>query len=238
MIKKLINSIHRHNAKRELNRYAPKIAEASKHLTPKELVDFVFSDKWARFFWIKQEYSEIFQLCEKVATLRPKTILEIGTAQGGSLFLFSKLADPNAMIISIDLPQGDFGGGYDEYKSDFYRSFATGNQRMHLFRADSHSEETLKKVKDVLGERKIDFMFIDGDHTYNGVKTDFYLYSSLVSTTGLIGLHDIVASTEGCEVHRFWNEIKRNHTVIAEFIDDPNQPFCGIGLLSPVASSK
>jgi len=233
MIRKLIDRVHRINARRELMAYATKIARASAGLNAKALVDFVFSEQWARFFWIKQEYTEILSLCETVAARKPKTILEIGTAQGGSLFLFTKLADPNATIISVDLPKGDFGGGYESYKGDFYKSFVSGEQTMHLLREDSHSEETLKKVKAILGNNTVDFLFIDGDHTYAGVKADFNLYSTLVNPKGLIGFHDIVASTNGCEVFQFWNETKSKYKKHTEFVNDPNQPFCGIGLVSP-----
>jgi hypothetical protein len=37
---------------------------------------------------------------------------------------------------------------------------------------------------------KIDFLFIDGDHSYEGVKTDFELYSKIISDNGVIVLHD------------------------------------------------
>lgn len=37
---------------------------------------------------------------------------------------------------------------------------------------------------------EIDFLYIDADHSYEGVKLDFDLYSKLVKKTGLIALHD------------------------------------------------
>ncbi len=37
---------------------------------------------------------------------------------------------------------------------------------------------------------KIDFLFIDGDHSYEGVKTDFELYSKILSDNGVIVIHD------------------------------------------------
>lgn len=37
---------------------------------------------------------------------------------------------------------------------------------------------------------KIDVLFIDGDHSYEGVKKDFELYSKLLSENGVILLHD------------------------------------------------
>jgi hypothetical protein len=37
---------------------------------------------------------------------------------------------------------------------------------------------------------KIDVLFIDGDHSYEGVKKDFELYSKILSDNGLIIIHD------------------------------------------------
>lgn len=42
----------------------------------------------------------------------------------------------------------------------------------------------------VLQDIKIDLLFIDGDHSYEGVKKDFDLYSSILSDNGIIILHD------------------------------------------------
>jgi len=234
MIDVIKRQIHKFNATRELKRYAPKIERASQGLNGPQLVDFVFSEEWQRFFWIKQEPTELKALSEKLQVLRPKVVLEIGTAQGGSLFVFTKLAADDAMIISVDLPDGDFGGGYASYKADFYKSFATRDQQMHLLRADSHSEQTFQSVKEILKGRKIDFLFIDGDHRYDGVKKDYEMYKQLVSNDGLIGFHDIVASTNGCEVHRFWLETRQRYAQYEELVHGPEQEFCGIGLVKPI----
>ena len=43
---------------------------------------------------------------------------------------------------------------------------------------------------------KIDVLFIDGDHSYEGVKTDFELYSKIMSDNGIIIIHDTDANYE------------------------------------------
>jgi hypothetical protein len=67
---------------------------------------------------------------------------------------------------------------------------------------------------------KIDFLFIDGDHRYSGVKKDWKLYSPLVKRNGLIVFHDILPHPKVplCKVDKLWNEIKNNYKH-REFID-------------------
>ena len=42
----------------------------------------------------------------------------------------------------------------------------------------------------ILQDIKIDFLFIDGDHSYDGVKLDFDLYSTILNENGVIVIHD------------------------------------------------
>ena len=59
---------------------------------------------------------------------------------------------------------------------------------------------------------KIDLLFIDGDHSYEGVKKDFELYSKILNDNGIIIIHDtdlnyenslIVSEDAKKEHHRF-----------------------------------
>ncbi len=179
-----------------------------------------------------QVTQEIQALLSILSKQNITAMLEIGTAYGGTLFLFTRIVDSNARIISLDLPSGKFGGGYENFKVPFYTNFAQKNQRIFLIRADSHSPSSLSTVKSILKEQKLDFLFIDGDHTYKGVKMDFQMYRPLVHEDGLIALHDICKHPPetGCEVHQFWNEIKHAY-VHEEIISNQNQKWAGIGIL-------
>lgn len=188
-------------------------------------------------FFLKpaQVKSEFLSLSEMVKKRNPNIIVEIGTANGGTLLTFSSLMHEEGTIISIDLPGGSFGGGYSRFRVPFYRSFARKKQAISLFRENSHDINTLNMLNSVLKGRKIDFLFIDGDHTYEGVKKDFFLYRELVSENGMIAFHDIAVHPEnsGCEVHRFWEEIKMEYKKekILEFIEDREQGWGGIGII-------
>jgi predicted O-methyltransferase YrrM len=175
---------------------------------------------------------EIQSLLLIIQKLKVSTMLEIGTWNGGTLFLFARMANSNAKIISLDMPGGEFGGGYEKFKIPFFTNFAQENQKIYLIRASSHLASSLLKVKNTLEDRKLDFLFIDGDHSYNGVKKDFEMYSPLVRKDGLIAFHDILKNPieTRCEVYSFWNEIKESYNY-QELVNDPCQNWGGIGLI-------
>ena len=178
---------------------------------------------------IRSEFLNLLDICREQ---KPKIILEIGTANGGALFCFCKLAPDDGTIISIDLTGGNFGGGYPKWKTPIYQAFKKENQKLYLLREDSHKQETLDKLKNILQSRKIDFLFIDGDHSYFGVKKDFEMYSPLVKIGGMVAFHDIVQGPEqeAGGVHVFWKEIKGNYKN-EEIIKDKKQGGADIGIL-------
>jgi predicted O-methyltransferase YrrM len=161
----------------------------------------------------RQNIFEIEALFRAVLELSPKRVLEIGTARGGTLYLWTQAASADATIVSIDLPGGAFGGAYPTCRVPFYQSFARPGQHLHLLRTDSHAPETVHQVQSIFGPEPADFAFIDGDHTYEGVKSDFQLYGPLVRTGGIIAFHDIFSRPDSpdIQVDRFWNEIKRSY---------------------------
>jgi len=198
---------------------------------PEEIFNFISSFQGGAFqpAQIKEEFLELLKIFQKQ---NPKYILEIGTANGGSLFCFCKLAREDATIISIDLPGGKFGGSYPEWRIPIYKAFAKENQKLYLLRKNSHKEETLEEVKEILNGNQLDFLFIDGDHSYEGVKKDFEMYSPLVKKGGIIAFHDIVPGPKENVggVPEFWKEIKRNFQT-QEIVKDWNQNGYGLGVI-------
>jgi predicted O-methyltransferase YrrM len=199
---------------------------------PDRLLEFFEPPSPGDIFKPLQKRAELRGLYARVRALRPAAVLEIGTNNGGTLFLFCRAADPTATVISVDLPGGLFGSGYPLLKVPYFRAFGSRRQRVVLLRLDSHAPRTLERVRRALRGRPLDFLFIDGDHTYDGVRQDFETYGPLVRPGGLIAFHDILPTTTGVggEVPRFWAEVKSRYEC-DELIEDPNQGMMGVGLV-------
>jgi len=177
-----------------------------------------------------QDRAEITSLLQTLEELQPLRILELGTWSGGTLFLFSRISRPDAAIVSVDLPAHNFGGGYSAWRSILFHSFASSNQTLHLIVGDSHQPAVFNLVREALQGELLDFLFIDADHTYQGVRLDFEMYSPLVRRGGIIAFHDIASDNPktGIVVHGFWDEIKKNYRYLEHVT---NRSKAGIGLL-------
>jgi len=178
-----------------------------------------------------QKIYELQGLLEFLENKQLKTIVEIGTALGGTFYALCQIAPADAKIISIDLPGGRFGGEF-KIESSQIKKYAKEGQTVIFLREDSHQESTKKQLISHLGGKKIDVLLIDGDHIYGGVKKDFEMYSPLVSKGGIIIFHDICfhPTVPECQVEKFWNEIK-NTFEYKEIIDPQDKDWGGIGIL-------
>lgn len=193
---------------------------------PEEIFHFA-SRGWFGIISPIQSKYEFVALLRQLQKNTISRVLEIGTANGGTLFMYTRIAEKDATIVSVDLPGGAFGGGYSEKRIPLYKSFALPDQRLELIRADSHLPETLNRVENIFDGNLVDFAFIDGDHTYEGVKSDFEMYSKLIKEGGCVAFHDTIYA-EG--VKRFWSEISEKYENTWEWISDQD-PKYGIGLL-------
>jgi cephalosporin hydroxylase len=207
--------------------------ERAKAHTIADAVALAFSE---RYRWLVGPWQSPYEVTETLEVLharRPRTVLEIGTCRGGGLFLYSLFAARDATLVTVDLPGGPFGGGYAPWRAPLYRSFARGSQRIELVRGDSHRADTFRRVEHVLGGREVEFLFIDGDHSYEGVRADFRMYSSLVCEGGVVGFHDIVPGPGAVVggVPRFWQELKPSYEDAREFVQSWEGGSGGVGLL-------
>lgn len=177
-----------------------------------------------------QNPNEIAQFCSMASKVGPKIVMEIGVAECS-----------NAIYLCENLPTVKTFIGIDLYVRNRFnvRGFIRNDCSIHL--KNGRSENCVKWVGKVLKGKEIDVLFIDGDHTYLGVCSDYMNYRHFVRRGGIIAFHDIVPDKREKlqkddpkgNVPAFWKLLSW-HDVESrgyEIIDDPNQDGMGIGVI-------
>jgi predicted O-methyltransferase YrrM len=213
---------------------AARVVRNTRPLALDEAIDFAASFDYAGVAIRPMQIpSELRRLLELLAKEPPRAVLEIGTGRGGTLFLFAAVARPDATLVSIDAADVEVFGGRRAYKrrARLYRALGRPDQHVVFIPGDSHSEKTRSEVLAALRAQPLDFLFIDGDHTLEGVEADFRMYSALVRPGGLIAFHDIVPGPAEYVggVPKFWQRMRAGDSL--EFVEDWAQGCCGIGVL-------
>lgn len=192
-----------------------------------EVVDWAMNFGGSGYMRVKtlQIRSEILALARAVQSIAPRIILEIGTASGGTALIWSYLASER--VITCDLKDMT-------YQAPLFTRFPPPGSRcqISLLTGDSHRADFKAQVERALGGAQVDFLFIDGDHSEQGVTADYRDYKGFVRPGGLIAFHDIVEKQPlpGNEVFRLWQRLKPLAETEA-FIDNPAQCGFGIGLM-------
>lgn len=146
-----------------------------------------------------QKSQELWILVQAIQELPAKRILEVGTANGGTLKFFEQVAAPEGLVVSIDSAQHTLAS----LPVDFSNPLCD----IRLVTGNSQIPETVEQVKSILGNEPVDFLYIDADHSYEGVKKDFENYHPFVRSGGIIGFHDVNYPP----VKRLWDEINIPH---------------------------
>jgi GT2 family glycosyltransferase/cephalosporin hydroxylase len=193
---------------------------------------------------VAQKKYELIMLQEFLKDYKIKTVLEIGTYRGGTAMLWAHFVKPeNGHVYCADLnfewgTYQDNSYGDSEYKIYRRQSYNDSEYEKYIteIKGDTHNLDFIKKVYNIVG--KVDFIFIDGDHSYEGVKQDFENYCLCVKDGGYIAFHDIgdgYYPNKDCDVDIFWKEI-RDIFPSWEFFDNNEYKFgpaksMGIGVI-------
>lgn len=165
---------------------------------------------------------------EKIALYRlvrqskPRVIVEIGSYLGASSSFMARAAQaaaPNCRLYCVDTWQND---AMPEGQRDTFAEFSRNT------RAYQAMIRTLRQKSDVAAQdfgEKIDLLFIDGDHEYEGVKLDWESWSPWLDDNATVIMHDVgwapgvqrvvderilpISSDTGRLPNLFWSTIRK-----------------------------
>jgi hypothetical protein len=165
-----------------------------RHLFPASAVDFANEVKLLPGTALDggPNIVEQFILCSLIRKIEPKAILEIGTFRGGTTWNLFENAPKDAVIYTLDLPEDETPGYVTnlDYASNKKRPFVPRSDRVRQILINS-------REWDGVLDRKVQFAFIDADHSYEGIKNDTEKALVSLDEYGCICWHDSLESDYG-----------------------------------------
>jgi predicted O-methyltransferase YrrM len=128
---------------------------------------------------IVQDYNELEHVYNLIQGC--ESYLEIGTAEGNSLYVLSQAVKPWSKITYVDLGEKHTTPARDEVLD---KLASLGITRPHGIHADSNDPNTLAEITD-----KYDVVLIDAGHSYKNAITDARFYAPLAKK--YVIFHDI-----------------------------------------------
>lgn len=176
-----------------------------------------------------QEQGEFENFLNFIREKQIESYLEVGVGRGDSFHEIVSQMPLGSRALAIDLPEQAWG--LNDSQIMLQHAVIDLNRegyRTEFIFADSKWPEV---IRDVEAAAPFDLVFIDGDHTYDGVKSDFENYGKLGK---YVAFHDIVDSMEPnlvnevIEVPLFWQELKQKYRYEEFIVEGSNM---GIGLI-------
>jgi len=132
-----------------------------------------------------QEKRKLFELAQR---LPPNSFaVEIGSYLGASACFIAAGLKSNSKLICIDTWKNDaMSEGYRDTKEEFINNTKRFSDKIIMIQG--FSKDVVDQVKKIT--TAIDFLFIDANHSYEGVKTDWDLYSPLLKSGSCVVFHD------------------------------------------------
>lgn len=170
-----------------------------------------------------------FELSSLIQLLKDKGVkryLEVGARDGDTFHEIMSNLPTGSLGVALDLPGGLWGRTTSQIKLVLAcENLNTLGYSVKCVFGDSSDKSVVDKIQNMA---PFDAILIDGDHTYEGVKTDYENYKDLAP---IIIFHDIVGTGNVENIHNrkvevpvLWNEIKDETSI--EYID----PECTMGI--------
>lgn len=146
-----------------------------------------------------------------MATLRPRTLVELGVYSGISYLAFCQAAVEHQVPLrawGVDTWEGDpHAGHYDASVLQKLRAEHDARYGHFSTLVQSLFDDALHTVPDA----SVDLLHIDGLHTYEAVRHDFETWKGKLSERAVVLFHDTAVRQGDFGVWRFWDEVTRDY---------------------------
>jgi predicted O-methyltransferase YrrM len=172
-----------------------------------------------------------------VRSQQPKVCVEIGSARGKSACFISRALEDNGGEGKLYAIDPHTQTQWNDHES--VNSYDIMKQNLEAFGV-SHRVEIVREYSGNAARnwnKPIDMLFIDGDHSYEGCKADWDLFSPHVSQFGVVIFHDTI-----WEVGQVEEKYRRSDMGVPKFTDELRRQgypvitiptFCGLSIVQP-----
>ena len=141
--------------------------------------------------------------------LRPRSIVELGTHNGFSFFVFCEAISRSgigARAVAVDSWLGDEHAGF--YGEEVFDAVSAVRDAQYpkiatLYRG--YFDEASRVIED----GSVDLLHIDGRHGYDDVTHDFETWLPKLSSRGVVLFHDTAEHIAGFGVWKFWEGVEQ-----------------------------
>lgn len=133
---------------------------------------------------VVSQHSEIEDALLRKYAKDAKTIVEIGVAEGASAFSLRDVASPKTTLYLIDPYLPGRLPFFNATKLVAHR-YVGSSSNVTVEWIEAFSYDVCKNW-----DKPIDFLFIDGDHSYEGCLRDWKEWSPFISKNGIVAFHD------------------------------------------------
>lgn len=145
---------------------------------------------------------DMLYVCAIAATLEARQIFEFGTYRGQTTCGLAAIS-PDVTVYTLNLPP-EHDPRYAPFIGSFIKASPYQDRVRQIF-ADSTKFDTAEYAQ------SMDYIFIDGDHSYEGVKNDTIKALEMLKPGGTIVWHDYAAKSPG--VYQYIREFSTERPV-------------------------
>lgn len=160
---------------------------------------------------IRMDLDEAAYLYKTIKALKNPTGVEIGRFKGGSTFLLAQAMNEGRLIsldLHLKLMLKSEGKSYDQELKNALSKYGL-EKKVQILVADSSNYPN--------SSLELDYIFIDGDHSYEGVKKDYLHWIQRLKKSSDIFIHDACSerdfSTEHREIAKFVQELRLDERI-------------------------